>query len=110
MRMLGFVALLGLAVSQVSGWLVAPLIALAEKIDWLMIHLIDPFSRFGLASVRLPHYSGWAAVLYGLYFLPLGLLILGLARWNPLRPIAFANANSRMFRPPSLRGTLGALA
>ncbi len=110
MAMLGFVALCGVAVSQVSAWLAAPLIALAEKIDWLMIHLIDPFSSFGLASVRLPHYSGWAAGLYPLYFVPLGFLILGLTRWNPLRPIAFAKPNSRKAQPRSLRGTLGALA
>ena len=87
MAMLALAALVGVLLSQISAWLGAPVIALAEKIDWLMIHMVDPFSSLGLASIRLPHYSGWQAIIYALYYLLLGILVFALARWNPLRPI-----------------------
>jgi competence protein ComEC len=64
-----------------------PIIFLAEKINWMMIHLVDPFTRFHVASMRLPHYSGWAVGIYGLYYLLLGFLLFALVRWNPLRPV-----------------------
>ena len=72
------VALLALLVSS------APLFKLANAIDWLMVHSVDPFSNFGLASLRLPEYSGPAALLYVLYYIPLLLLIIALSHWNPL--------------------------
>jgi competence protein ComEC len=86
MVLLAFFALTAIVVSHASAWLGALLIQIAEKVSWLMIHLVDPFTHFNLASIRLPHYSGWLASVYALYFLPLGLLILAFARWNPLRP------------------------
>src|SRR5262249_42738332 len=61
----------------------AALIAIAEKISWLMTHLVGPFAHFGIASMRLPHYSGRLAAIYTLYYLPLGFLVMALARWNP---------------------------
>jgi len=83
---LAFVALAALLISNLSSWLAAPLVILAEKINWMMIHLVDPFTRFSVASLRLPHYAGWPAATYGLYYLLLGFLVLALVRWNPLRP------------------------
>lgn len=82
---LSLVALFALAVSQLSQTLAAPLIQLAEKLNWLMVHSVDLFQRAGIASVRLPHYTGWLSFVYVLYYLPLALLILALARWRPLR-------------------------
>jgi competence protein ComEC len=87
MAALGFVAFAGLLISHLSAWLAAPLIMLTERINWMMIHLVDPFTRFGVASMRLPHYSGWAAGIYALYYVLLGFLVFALLRWNPLRPI-----------------------
>jgi competence protein ComEC len=58
---------------------------ITEKIDWLMIHSVDPFSWLGIESIRLPHYRGWWAGIYVLYFVVLGLLVFALARWKPLR-------------------------
>jgi len=110
MAMLGFVALLALMVSHVSAWLAIPLITLAEKVNWLMIHLVDPFTRLGLASIRLPHYTGWFASLYALYFVPLGFLIFALACWNPLLPVLITKAESRIFSPGHLRLALAAFA
>jgi len=72
------VALLALLVSA------APLFKLANAIDWLMVHSVDPFSNLGLASLRLPEYSGPAALLYALYYVPLLLLVIALSHWNPL--------------------------
>ncbi|HEY0762941.1 MAG TPA: DNA internalization-related competence protein ComEC/Rec2 [Pyrinomonadaceae bacterium] len=78
------VAMLALLVSQVSAVLSAPLFKLADGIDWVMVHSVDPFSSFGLASLRLPEYSGSAASLYAVYYLPLLVLIVALLHWQPL--------------------------
>jgi len=102
LTLLAFVAFAGILVSQLSVGLAAPLVALAEKISWLMIHFADPFSRFGIASMRLPHYSGWAAAIYIFYFLALAFLVMALARWDPLRPGAI-KSQSNIFRGPNLR-------
>ncbi len=78
------VAMLALLVSQVSTVASAPLFKLADAIDWLMVHSVDPFSKFGLATIRLPEYSGRAAVVYALYYVPLLLLAIALSHWRPL--------------------------
>jgi competence protein ComEC len=72
------VALIALLVSS------APLFKFANVIDWLMVHSVDPFSSLGLASLRLPEYSGPAASLYALYYIPLLLLVIALSHWHPL--------------------------
>lgn len=88
MALLSLVALAALLVSQLSVWLATPLIYLAEGLNWLMVHSVDPFASAGLASTRLPEYTGWAASVYGLYYLPLAFLAVRLARWNPIgRPV-----------------------
>ena len=93
---LSLVALAALLLSQLSGWLAAPLFKLAEALNWLMIHSVDPFASAGLASVRLPEYTGWPAVIYVLYYAPLGLLAIALARWNPVaRTLNIAKEKSR---------------
>ena len=68
------VALLALLLSQLNLALAAPIIHLADTINWLMIHSVDPFSRLNLASIRVPEYSGWGALVYVLYFFPLVVL------------------------------------
>src|SRR6185503_66494 len=83
---MAFAALAAVLLSQISATMAGPLVMLAEKLNWLIVHLVDPFSYLGVASIRLPHYSGWWALLYALYFLFLGLLLLSLARWDPLGP------------------------
>jgi competence protein ComEC len=89
MVVLGATALVAVLLSQISATLAAPLVFLAEKSNWLIVHLVDPFSHLGVASIRLPHYSGWCAIVYAIYYLPLGYLALRLARWDPLRqPLA----------------------
>ena len=72
------VALLALVIAQ------APLIKLADAINWLMVHSVDPFSKFDWATFRLPEYSGSAAIIYALYYLPLLVLVIALSHWRPL--------------------------
>jgi competence protein ComEC len=85
MAVLSLVALAATLFSVVSHGLATPFAMIAEKVNWLMIHLVDPLSGSGFASIRVPHYQGWLTALYVLYFVLLGLLVFALARWNPLR-------------------------
>ena len=84
MAALAFVAAAALLVAQVSSTLAAPLISMANGLNWMMVHSVDPFTRLGAASIRLPEYTGWAAMAYGLYYVPLALLAFSLWRWKPL--------------------------
>ncbi len=81
---LGFVALFAVLIGQVSFTLATPLIQLANIINWLMVHSVEPFSRLRIASFRLPEYTGWSAWIYLVYCLPLTLLLNSLSRWRPL--------------------------
>lgn len=88
MAILGVISLAGLVISQLSATMASPLIKLAEGLNWLMVHMVDPFAHLGIASVRLPEYTGLASAIYGLYYVPLAVLIFTLARWNPLQPFS----------------------
>lgn len=82
--LLSFVALAALAVSPLSAQMVAPLVWLAENLAWLMTHSVDPFTTSGAASIRLPEYTGAAAAVYPLFYAPLVVLAVALARWRPI--------------------------
>jgi competence protein ComEC len=86
MAALSFVAVTATILAHVSATVSGPFVLIAEKIEWAMVHAVDPFNRLGIDSVRLPSYSGWMALSYLIYFGLLALLVLQLARWNPLRP------------------------
>lgn len=79
-----FAALAVLAVGGVSTTLSAPLVRLTELSTYLLIHGVDPFTRAGVASLRLPVYKGAAAAVYALHYAPLLLLARALRRWRPL--------------------------
>lgn len=81
---LSAVAMLALLVVQISTTFAAPLFTLANALNWLMIHSVDPFSRSDLASIRLPGYSGWGTLVYVLYFIPLLFAIRRAHRWVAL--------------------------
>jgi competence protein ComEC len=85
LAILSAVALAALLISQMSHTAAEPLLKLANAIDWIMVHSVDPFAHVGLASVRLPEYSGWTFSIYFLYYLPLLLLLVALSRWQPLQ-------------------------
>lgn len=78
-----FVALFALALSMISGTLAAPFITITETLNWLMLHSVDPFEAHDAAVWRMPVYTGWARVIYVLYFVPLVFLWRKLANWDP---------------------------
>ena len=84
MALLGAVALVALLLVHINPMFGAPLIAFADTVNWLMVHSVDGFPRLIAASLRLPEYTGWTASLYVLYYVPMLVLMLALARWNPL--------------------------
>jgi len=90
MALLGISAGLALLLNQVNASLAAPLVRLTSALNWLMVHSVDPFERLGIASIRLPEYSGWTAAVYFIYFIPLALLVYRLWFWNP-----FASSSTR---------------
>jgi competence protein ComEC len=88
-------ALAALAVSGLSPPAAAPLVRLTEAATYLLVHGVDPFTRAGLASLRLPVYTGAASAVYWLHYAPLLLLARALRRWRPLAG------------PPRARGAQG---
>lgn len=80
---LAAIALVGLLLAEVSTSFAAPVLKLAEAINWLMVHSVDPFSDAGVASFRLPEYSGWPRMIYAVYYVPLLMLVIALHRWEP---------------------------
>ena len=104
------IAMLALLLSQVSAVASAPLFRLAEAINWLMVHSVDPFSNFGFATLRLPDYSGCAALVYLAYYLPMLLLVLALSHWRPLASPADVQCKLRRFVLPLSLGQLLLLA
>jgi len=98
-------ALAGLAVAQVSPAVAAPLISIVNSLNWLMVHSVDPFAKVGLASIRLPEYTGWASVIYALYYVPLAVLAVLSSRWEPLgfpMPVDEERAERWLMRVASL--------
>lgn len=90
---LATVALAALLISQINSVVAEPLIKLADALDWLMIHSVDPFAEFGIASMRLAEYSGWTQSVYGLYYLPLLLIAVALSHWKPLASPTLRNGS-----------------
>jgi competence protein ComEC len=86
MILLLMVCLIAMLMAPLSSPVAALLTAIAERIEWAMVHAIDPVNWLGLASIRIPHYGGVAIVVYVLYLGLLGVLAFALRRWNPLRP------------------------
>ena len=84
MAAVAIIAAAGLVLAQLSLTLATPLISVTNFLNWVMVHSVDPFARVGAASIRLPEYTGWASAVYGLYYLPLSLLVVSLSRWKPL--------------------------
>ena len=83
LAVLAAVALIALLLAQLSAPVAMPLLKLAEAINWLMVHSVDPFADAGIASLRLPEYSGWARLIYVAYYVPLVILVVALDHWEP---------------------------
>jgi competence protein ComEC len=102
MAVLAFAALAATLVAQFSAVAAAPFVVLSERIEWLMVHAIDPIRGSSISAIRLPHYHGPAAMVYVFYFVALGTLALALARWNPLRPTTITGAHGKIVRASHL--------
>ncbi|HEU4434701.1 MAG TPA: ComEC/Rec2 family competence protein, partial [Pyrinomonadaceae bacterium] len=97
LAVLAAVALVGLALGQVSVTAAMPVLKLAEAINWLMVHSVDPFADAGVASLRLPEYSGWPRMIYVVYYVPLLLLVVALHHWEPLSRFVSKRKNRSVF-------------
>src|SRR5258705_13354399 len=82
MAAVAIIAAAALLLAQLSVTLATPLISVTNFLNWVMVHSVDPFARVGAASIRLPEYTGWSSAFYGLYLLPLSLLVVCLSRWD----------------------------
>jgi competence protein ComEC len=85
MALLIFTGIVALLLAQVSTGLAAPFISATNALDFLMVHGVDPFARIGLASLRLPEYSGHGFFVYVLFYVPLLFLTLRLLSWNLMK-------------------------
>ena len=90
------VAVFALLLGQISDVLAGPFISLTNSLNWWTVHSVDPFTKAGIASIRLPEYSAWAAIIYALYYLPLAALVSLLWRWQPLRPSSSRKRSLRL--------------
>lgn len=95
------VAFLALLLAQLSVPLAAPFFKLANTIDWLMVHSVDPFAHYNLASIHLPEYSGWSSFVYLLYYVPLLILLVSRARWRFLTLVQLALVAVSILHPLS---------
>jgi competence protein ComEC len=85
-----------LAIGLISTTLAGPFISFANALNSLMVHSVDPFATAGVASIRLPEYTSWAAAVYVLYYVPLAVLAASLSRWKPLALPGGGNRTKRI--------------
>jgi competence protein ComEC len=110
MAALALTALVAVLVSLISTMLGGLLVFVAEEMNWLMTHSVDPFSALGPASIRLPHYKGFAAGIYVVYFILLAVLVIAVSKWNPLRahpPVSSLKRRMRRVVAFGFAATLG---
>ncbi|HYE13468.1 MAG TPA: ComEC/Rec2 family competence protein, partial [Pyrinomonadaceae bacterium] len=73
-----------LALSAASAQLASPFVWTAETATRMMAGGVKPFASAGVAGLRLPEYSGAAAAVYALYFVPLIVIARALLNWRPV--------------------------
>ncbi|MBP6004381.1 MAG: ComEC/Rec2 family competence protein [Pyrinomonadaceae bacterium] len=78
-----FAAVAGVLFARFSEFLARPFFAIAELTNLVMLSLPQLLAEGGWASFRLPVYSGWGALVYFIYFVPIAVLVVRLNRWSP---------------------------
>ena len=78
-----FAAVIGVIVSRFSTLLASVFFVFSEVFNWLMLAIPQLFADNGMASFRLPAYSGYGRTVYFLYFLPVLFLAFAVTRWKP---------------------------
>jgi competence protein ComEC len=110
MAAVAIVAGVAILIAQVSNTISAPLVSLANSLNWIMVHSVDPFAKIGMGSIRLPEYTGWARGVYALYYLPLTILAVRLAEWRPLNLTTVVTKTSRRLKKVALFAQLITIA
>ncbi|MBV9215805.1 MAG: ComEC/Rec2 family competence protein [Acidobacteria bacterium] len=80
-----FAAVIGALLSGVSTWLGAPLFAIADGCNWLLLSLPRLISGLGWGICRLPAYAGNGRILYFVYFIPVIAVAFAMMRWDPFK-------------------------
>jgi competence protein ComEC len=78
-----FAAVGAVLVNSFSGWLSAPLIVLTEFLNTSMMLVPTWFSEGGVASFRLPVYSGPWRVIYFVYGISVATAAASIFKWDP---------------------------
>jgi competence protein ComEC len=104
------IAGVAILIAQISSVVAAPLISIANTLNWTMVHSVDPFAGVGAASIRLPEYTGWVSAVYALYYLPLTILAVSLSGWRPLNLPTAVTKPGRRLKKLALFGQLLAIA
>jgi competence protein ComEC len=104
------IATLALAIEQVSQSLAVPFVTAANFVNLLMINSVEPFTRLGLDSIRLPEYTSTLRTIYFFFYVPLFLLLIGISRWHPVdRPKSIRSRSSTYFVAGVLQSVLVAV-
>ncbi len=88
---LSFSALVAAVLSIVSPTMAAPFVSIAEAASRLASHGVEPFNAVGLSSLRPAEYSGAAAIVYVVYYVPLLYLMLRAVRRRALTSVAIVD-------------------
>jgi len=76
-------AFITFAAAQISLTWTPPLVVITERLARLIQASMTPILQVHWTSFRVAEYTGWAGVVYGLYFVPLILFAYALHRWQP---------------------------
>ncbi len=104
----GVASVAGALVASLSGSLAKPFFAFAELSNGLMLTLPRLFSDNGIASFRLPAYTGPGKSIYFLFSLPVLFLALAVYKWRPFDLKGRSSWTGRRMLVPAL-ATMAAL-
>lgn len=77
------IALLAILIGQISDLAALPFVRVAELINWLLVASQQFFITGFVPDVRVPVYSGYAAHIYFVYFIPLIFIAFAVLNWRP---------------------------
>lgn len=77
------VSFLAVMIGFVSDVAATPFVTLTEILNWMLVSAPAVLTDSGLASFRVPIYSGWMHLIYCVYFGPVIALAVLVIRWNP---------------------------
>lgn len=105
-----FVAVIGAVAGHIIGGFAAPLMAVADLTNWLMLSLPRLLSGLNWASFRLPAYSGTGRAIYFLFYVPVIILALAIDRWKPFDIVVRSGLFGRSLRIAALAALVLSIA